>query len=115
MSPARTLTFSDGQSLTPTGYVVVGRKPSAERLDDQLDGSSDVDLVTVADDARSISRTHFVLGPYDDLFWVADAGSGNGTRLVYPDGSAFRLEPGTRYEVDPGSRITFGSFWVEVS
>lgn len=115
MTSSHTWTFSDGQVVETAGYGVVGRNPSAERLADQLDGSTDVRLITVADDAKSISRVHFAFGPFEDYLWVADAGSGNGTRLIYPDGSSFRLEPGTRYEVDPGSRVTFGSFWVEVA
>ncbi|AMM21041.1 hypothetical protein AX769_13975 [Frondihabitans sp. PAMC 28766] len=119
MSPtppaAHTWTFSDGQVVETAGYGVVGRNPSAERLAEQLDGSQEARLVTVVDDAKSISRTHFAFGPFDGLLWVADAGSGNGTRLIYPDGSAFTLEPGVRYEVDSGSRVTFGSFWVRVS
>jgi hypothetical protein len=107
-------TFSDGQTVETAGYGVVGRNPSATTLGDQLDRSGDVRFVTVVDEAKSISRTHFAFGPFDDTVWVADAGSGNGTRLVYPDGSAFPLEPGVRYEIDPGSRITFGSFWARL-
>lgn len=115
MTRPHTWTFSDGQTVETSGYGVVGRNPQPEKLDEQLDGTSDPVLVTVHDDAKSISRTHFAFGPFDDLLWVADAGSGNGTKLIYPDGSSFVLAPGTRYEVDPGSRITFGSFWARVS
>lgn len=115
MSTPRTWTFSDGQVVETSGYGIVGRKPTAERLSDQVDASTDVALVSIADDSRSISRVHFAFGPFDGLLWIADAGSGNGTRLIYPDGSSFALEPGVRYEVDPGSRVTFGSFWARIT
>ncbi|MGA1811623.1 FHA domain-containing protein [Frondihabitans sp. 4ASC-45] len=103
------LTFSDGQTLEASGSVVVGRNPHLHQLASELD-EGPVDLVTLVDPLKSVSRVHLAFGTFDGVPWVLDADSGNGTRLIYPDGSAFALDSGVRYELDPGSRVEFGPF-----
>ncbi|GAA4667006.1 FHA domain-containing protein [Frondihabitans cladoniiphilus] len=107
-------TFSNGAVVRASSYGVVGRNPGLRPLDEEVDGSSDVTLVTIPDPLKSISRMHFVFGQYDGALWVSDLDSVNGTTLVYPDGSSFECAPGVRLEVDPGSRIEFGSFSATV-
>lgn len=104
----RRLEFDDGQVVDVAGYGVVGRRPDAAKVADDIDGSSDAVLVSLTDEGKSVSRSHLVFGVLDEVFWVADAGSGNGTTLVYPDGNSYRLDPHQRYEVDAGSFVTFG-------
>lgn len=108
------LLLDDGSMHSVVGYCVFGRGPSTEGLDDEVDGSDQVDLVEVDDPTRSLSRTHCALGQFEDLLWVADLGSNNGTMLVYPNGSTHRLEPHVRYELDPGCVIRAGTHTITV-
>lgn len=106
------LVLDDGPVVEVAGdtarYCVLGRRPDLATVGGALDGVVDAVPVTIDDPSRSLSRTHCALGPFEDVLWVSDLGSANGTVLVYPNGSAHRLEPGVRYEVDPGSRILLG-------
>jgi pSer/pThr/pTyr-binding forkhead associated (FHA) protein len=108
------LLLDDGTVRSVTGYCLLGRRPTTEGLTDEIDGSSDVEVVEVEDPTRSLSRTHCALGQFEDLLWVTDLGSNNGTMLVYPNGSTHRLEPRVRYELDPGCVIRAGTHTITV-
>ncbi|MCS4276671.1 pSer/pThr/pTyr-binding forkhead associated (FHA) protein [Mycetocola sp. BIGb0189] len=88
--------------------------PHNHGLSDEIDREPNPQIIAIEDTDRSISRTHLILGVYSDELWVADAASGNGSVLVYPDGNAYPLDPWTRYVVDPGSTVRFGDRWFRV-
>lgn len=108
------LLFDDGTVKSVVGYCVVGRRPSLDNIAEDLDGSDQVELVKITDPTRSLSRTHCALGQFDDVLWVTDLGSNNGTMLVYPNGSTHRLKPRMRYELDPGCVIRAGTHTIAV-
>lgn len=103
------LEFSDGQRVETSGNGVIGRNPAVHTPGTELDDPAHVELVTVADDAKSVSRAHLAFGQYEDIFWVVDLGSANGTTISYPGEGTFACDVNTRHEVDPGSVVRFGN------
>ena len=103
------LELSDGQRVETTGSGVIGRNPAVHIPGTEFDDPAHVELVTVADDAKSVSRAHLAFGQYEDVFWVMDLGSANGTTITYPGEGTFACDPNTRHEVDPGSIVRFGN------
>lgn len=108
MSVSYQLHCDDGQEPIIAGITVVGRRPSAAGLGEELDGETRPRLIEVADPERSVSRVHLLLGIFEGELWVQDLGSGNGTRIHYPDGASYPCTPGERFVVDPGCTITCG-------
>ncbi|HEV7185828.1 MAG: FHA domain-containing protein [Actinomycetales bacterium] len=102
------LDFSDGQRVETTGNGVIGRNPAVHTPGNELDDPAHVELITVADETKSISRAHLAFGQYDEAFWVLDLGSANGTTIEYPGDGVYACDPNTRHEVDPGSVVRFG-------
>ncbi|MFE4468254.1 FHA domain-containing protein [Leifsonia sp. NPDC056824] len=103
------LDLSDGQHVETAGNGVIGRNPASHTPGTEFDDPANVEMVTVADDAKSVSRAHLAFGQYDGVFWVMDLGSANGTTITYPGEGTFACDPNTRHEVDPGSIVRFGN------
>ena len=103
------LDFSDGQRVETSGNGVVGRNPAVHTPGTEMGDPAHVELVTVEDGAKSVSRAHLAFGQYDGVFWVMDLGSANGTTITYPGEGTFACDPNTRHEVDPGSVVRFGA------
>lgn len=103
------LEFSDGQRLETTGSGVIGRNPAVHTPGTEFDDLSHVELITIADDAKSVSRAHLAFGQYEGVFWVMDLGSANGSTITYPGEGTFACDANTRHEVDPGSVVRFGN------
>ncbi|WP_158867213.1 FHA domain-containing protein [Leifsonia sp. AG29] len=108
MATTFVLDFSDGRRVETTGNGVIGRNPAAHTPGTELDDPAHVEFVTIADDAKSVSRAHLAFGQYDGVFWVMDLGSANGTSITYPGEGTFACDPKTRHEVDSGSVVRFG-------
>ncbi|WP_158277161.1 FHA domain-containing protein [Serinibacter arcticus] len=85
----------------------MGRRPRAE--------TPDVQVVEIADVARSLSRTHLRIRVAHGVAWVEDAGSANGTRLVTPDGERVRLVPGEPARLVPGAVLELGQVRIDVA
>lgn len=103
------LDFSDGQHVETTGNGVIGRNPAVHTPGTEMDDPAHVELVTLSDDAKSVSRAHLAFGQYEGVFWVMDLGSANGTTITYPGEGTFACDPDTRHEVDAGSTVRFGN------
>lgn len=101
------LTSGDGATHTITGSAVVGRRPRAE--------SEDVQVVEIADVARSLSRTHVRIRVTDGDAWVEDAGSANGTRLRTPDGTLTPLGAGIPVRLVSGAVLELGQVSLGVT
>jgi RDD family/FHA domain len=101
------LTSGDGATHTITGSAVVGRRPRAE--------SEDVQVVEIADVARSLSRTHVRVRVTDGVAWVEDAGSANGTRLRTPDGTLTPLGAGIPVRLVSGAVLELGQVSLGVT
>ncbi|TGO06404.1 putative transmembrane protein, RDD family domain [Serinibacter arcticus] len=101
------LSPGDGATHTITGSAVVGRRPRAE--------SEDVQVVEIADVARSLSRTHVRIRVTGGVAWVEDAGSANGTRLRAPDGTLTPLGAGVPVRLVSGAVLELGQVSLGVT
>ena len=103
------LQFSTGESVTVTGNGLIGRNPVAEP------GEYFDHLVTIVDPGKSVSKTHLEFGQEAGGFWVSDRFSGNGTIARQPEGEPIRCDPGKRYRVTRGSRVSIGEQFFVIS
>ena len=96
------VTLDTGQTMSVSGPGLVGRSPQVvpgERCDH---------VIAIDDPERSLSRTHARFGIDRGGFWVADAGSGNGTVVVLPSGQSVPVAPEQRVVVPSGSTVRIG-------
>jgi hypothetical protein len=96
------LTLDTGEAMTVSGPGVIGRAPrpiTGERCDH---------VVVIDDPERSLSRTHARFGIDARGFWVADAGSGNGTVVVLPTGQTAVARTDRAVPVPSGSTVRLG-------
>jgi uncharacterized RDD family membrane protein YckC len=102
------VTLDTGQSMTVTGPGLIGRAPRpvpGERCDH---------VIVIEDPERSVSRTHARFGIDDGVFWVSDAGSGNGTQLALPGGRVAAVPADQRIPVPSGGVIRVGDRTVTI-
>ncbi|MHA7987104.1 FHA domain-containing protein [Rathayibacter sp. CAU 1779] len=102
------LSFSTGERVVVVGAGLLGRRPypqQTERFDQ---------LVSIADNERSVSKTHLEFGLETGELWVCDRYSANGTVIIPPAGAPHRCEPGRRYRVPRGGRVEIGDHWFDV-
>jgi hypothetical protein len=102
VEPAATLIGSDGLRYELTGPALVGRNPSA------VDGQPPVATISVADDTRSISKTHARLEPAIDGVWVLDLRSSNGSTITNATGAVVECEPTVPTLAAWGTTISLG-------
>lgn len=98
------LLLPDGRSEQLAGRMLVGRKPSADNGEQ---------VVTIADEQRSISRTHFAIDVIERAVLLTDLGSANGTRL-HRDGHELTLSADSPVALLPGDEIRIGRFTLEL-
>lgn len=103
------LQFSTGESVTVAGSGLIGRNPTPEPAE-YFDH-----VVTIVDPGKSVSKTHLEFGQVAGAFWVSDRFSGNGTVIREPDNPPRRCDPGKRYRVVRGTRVTMGEQFFVVS
>ncbi len=82
------LSLDDGRTFViRSRSVVLGRRPESVDLG--------VQVLTITDDGRTISKTHARLDLVDDVWRVVDMGSTNGVVATDADGEEIDVEPGT--------------------
>ena len=105
--PAVRLRFGTGELVTLAGPLVVGRVPTVPV---GWPGSS---TLAVSDPSFTISSTHCAFSVVDEVVWVEDLGSTNGTDLVLPTGELRSLRS-QRAELLRGGRIQLGDNWCQL-
>jgi predicted component of type VI protein secretion system len=95
-------------SVVLGGVTAIGRNPST------VEGHPDATLVSVADPAKSVSKTHALVEPDSATVWVTDLASTNGVGAVASDDEISVLEPGVRTRVASGTRLMLGEFAITV-
>jgi len=89
-----------GDTIVVRGTLLVGRRPESN--------SPDVTVLALPDIARTLSRNHAVLEWTDELLWVTDLHTTNGTTITSPEGTVQPLVPGQRTAAAPGWRVELG-------
>jgi hypothetical protein len=102
------LRLDDGRDVGVAGLVLLGRNPQPRV------GEEDATLIKVADDGRTVSKSHLAVGVDAGGLYVMDRGSTNGTTVTTPDGGQRPCPPGDLIDVSAGSVISFGDHWLEV-
>lgn len=102
------LLLDNGREVTLDRSYVLGRDPEAP-----VNAPGAVPL-PVADDARSISKTHLLIESDGEVVSVCDLHSTNGVTITQPGAPTVVLRPGDPFPVQPGSIIGYGDRSVEV-
>jgi len=90
------------------GTLFLGRNPVATA------GHPDARVLAIADEAKSLSKTHAMLELDGDLLWVHDLDSTNGVWVVPVDGEAVEVVPGHRAPVPAGGDLELGDLVIQV-
>lgn len=102
------LHLDDGRDVGIDGLVLLGRNPQPRV------GEEDAMLVKVADETRTVSKSHLAVGVDARGIYVMDRGSTNGTTVTGPDGTLRPCPPGDLVDVPAGSIVSFGDHWLEI-
>lgn len=100
--------LDDGREIGVAGLVLLGRNPKARP------GEDDAELIKVADETRTVSKTHLALSVDGAGLTVMDRGSTNGTTLTDPTGVSVASPAGDVVDVGEGSIISFGDHWLKI-
>ncbi|NJC21826.1 putative RDD family membrane protein YckC [Arthrobacter pigmenti] len=100
--------LDDGRDVLLRSTALIGRNPA---------GTDCVELISVKDEGRSVSKTHLHLRVDDGRLWVTDRNSTNGSAITAKAGARIPLRGGEPYLAEPDSTVHFGdrSFRVEKS
>ncbi len=102
------LHLDNGQTVELTGPVIIGRDPSVE------DGESPAVAVPIADETRSVSKTHLRVEPAADIVSVTDRFSTNGVAVIVA-GAATACLPGVPTAVPDSAVVRFGDRELRIS
>lgn len=100
--------LDDGRVLAVEGLVLIGRNPQPQP------GEEDALLVKIADETRTVSKSHLALGVDDAGLFVIDRGSTNGSVVTTLDGTSVRCAPGQVVSVEEGAIVSLGDHWLEI-
>ena len=103
-----TVELTDGRRIVLAGVALIGRAPTPRP------GEEDALLVTIADPARSVSKTHLAVGVDRHGLWVRDRNSTNGTVVTLPDGQQIRCGADQPVRLPAGAAVTFGDYGLTV-
>lgn len=95
------LRLDHGERVEVRGPLLIGRAPAS------VAGDGSVDVLQVADETRSVSKTHLEILPARRGVVVVDRGSTNGSGLVR-DGKETTLPPGEPTPLHAGDMVRFG-------
>ena len=100
--------LDDGRKITVDGLVLLGRNPKPEP------GEEAAQLIKLADETRTVSKSHLAVDVDDTGLHVTDRGSTNGSTVTTRQGVSTRCQAGERVYVNPGSIVSIGDHWLEI-
>lgn len=100
--------LDEGREIQITGLVLLGRNPQPRP------GEEDAQLIKVADETRTVSKSHLGVGADANGVWVMDRGSTNGSTVTNGSGVSSPCPPGTVVQVAEGDIVSFGDHWLEI-
>lgn len=107
--PCATLLLWDDRRVLLEGTALIGRNPTprpGERNPEQV--------ITVAEMATSVSKTHLAIGVDANGVWLHDRNSTNGTIVTLDDGQQILCAPEQQVRVPAGAAVAFGDYWLTV-
>ena len=106
--PLWSVVLDDGRHIDVRGLVVLGRKPEARP------GEEAAELIKLADETRTVSKSHLSLDVGPRGLVVMDRGSTNGSTVTAPEGAAQRCTPWEPVQLAPGAVVSMGDHWLKV-
>jgi len=100
--------LDDGREISVTGLVLLGRNPQPQP------GEEDAQLIKIADETRTVSKSHLAIGLDAAGLFVVDRGSTNGSTVTTPAGISTRCQPSQVIYVEPSSIVSIGDHWLEI-
>jgi uncharacterized RDD family membrane protein YckC len=100
--------LDDGRELSLTGLVLLGRNPQAQP------GEEDAQLIKIADETRTVSKSHLAIAVDSGGVFVVDRGSTNGSTVTTSNGISTRCAAGEVVRVAEGSIVSIGDHWLEI-
>jgi uncharacterized RDD family membrane protein YckC len=109
-SPRRTWTavLDDGREVPVRGLVLLGRNPQPRP------GEETAELVKLADETRTVSKSHLALDVDGDTLVVMDRGSTNGSTVTTAEGVTTACTPEKPAPAADGSVVSMGDHWLTV-
>jgi len=100
--------LDDGREIPVNGLVLLGRNPQPHP------GEEDAQLIKIADETRTVSKSHLAVSTDADGAFVVDRGSTNGSIVTTSSGVSTRCQIGERVRVAQGSIVSIGDHWLEM-
>jgi uncharacterized RDD family membrane protein YckC len=100
--------LDDGREIDITGLVLLGRNPHAQP------GEEDAQLIKIADETRTVSKSHLAIATDRDGAFLVDRGSTNGSTVTTSGGVSTKCRMGERVRVSEGSIVSIGDHWLEI-
>jgi uncharacterized RDD family membrane protein YckC len=100
--------LEDGREISVSNLVLLGRNPQFRP------GEDAAELIKVADETRTVSKTHLALGVDANGMFVMDRGSTNGSTVTNPKGVSKPCPAGDVVPVFDGTIVSFGDHWLEI-
>ena len=100
--------LDDGRALEVSGLVLLGRNPQPRP------GEEGAELIKVADETRTVSKTHLSLSVDANGPYVMDRDSTNGTTVTHATGASRTCPPGDVVSVGDGVIVSFGDHWLRI-
>src|SRR5215204_823658 len=100
--------LDDGREIDITGLVLLGRNPHAQP------GEEDAQLIKIADETRTVSKSHLAIATDRDGAFLVDRGSTNGSTVTTSGGVSTKCRMGERVRVSEGSIVSIGDHWLQI-
>ncbi|HET9779939.1 MAG TPA: RDD family protein [Propionibacteriaceae bacterium] len=101
--------LDDGRRIAVEGLVLLGRNPQPKA------GEEDAQLIKIADETRTVSKSHLAVGVDAGGVYVVDRGSTNGSTVSTTNGMSSRCRAGEMVRVGDGAIVSIGDHWIEIT
>jgi len=101
--------LDDGRRIAVEGLVLLGRNPQPKA------GEEDAQLIKIADETRTVSKSHLAVGVDASGVYIVDRGSTNGSTVSTTNGMSSRCRAGEMVRVADGAIVSIGDHWLEIT
>lgn len=101
--------LDDGRRIALDGLILLGRNPQPNA------GEEDAQLIKIADETRTVSKSHLAIGLDAGGVYVVDRGSTNGSTVSTTNGMSMRCKAGEMVRVGEGAIVSIGDHWLEIT